>query len=255
LEEPCIVPFERLKEEPYSSIICYPKPTKVEVERRLKELRKLGITSLDFVGKKEVSGLHILGKGWVGLVVLADWKHRQVALKIRRVDADRERMEREAELLEIANSANVGPKLFGVTGNFLLMEFVDGVLLPEWLETKMEKTPLRKVLCDVLEQCWRLDGIGLDHGELSNAPKHIIVNRKNVPVMVDFESASIRRKSSNVTSLFQFLFVGSAVAKKMAKRLGEMDKTKVVEALREYKKDRSRENFEKILTVSGLQMI
>jgi putative serine/threonine protein kinase len=227
----------------------------VEVERRLRELHRLGVSFLDFVGEKEVSDLHIIGKGWVGLVVLANWKHRQVALKIRRVDADRERMEREAKLLEVANSVNVGPKLLGVTGNFLLMEFVDGVLLPEWSEMKRKKAELREVLRDVLEQCWKLDRIGLDHGELSNAPKHIIVNKKNVPVIVDFESASLKRKSSNVTSLFQFLFVGSAMARNMAKMLGETDKTKVVEALREYKKDRSRENFEKVLTVSGLQMM
>jgi putative serine/threonine protein kinase len=103
-----------------------------------------------------------------------------------------------------------------------------------------------------LEQCWRLDRAGLDHGELSHAPKHIIVDSQNKPVIVDFETASQNRKPSNVTSIAQFLFISGVVAQKIAQKIGEKDREAVIEALRRYKADGSRQNFEALLVVCGL---
>jgi putative serine/threonine protein kinase len=161
-------------------------------------------------------------------------------------------MQREARLLEKANSVGVGPKLSGVSGNFLLMEYIDGDLLPAWLDENPAKAKIKAVLRGVLEQCFRLDAAGLDHGELSHAPKHIIVDKKEEPFIVDFETASLERRPSNVTSVCQFLFVGGVVADSVAEKLGSRDKKTVVEALRCYKTDRSRVNLEKVLKVCGV---
>ncbi|MEM2953985.1 MAG: serine/threonine protein kinase, partial [Candidatus Bathyarchaeia archaeon] len=109
-----------------------------------------------------------------------------------------------------------------------------------------------RVLREVLEQCWRLDKAGLDHGELSHAPKHMIVDSENRVFIVDFETASLNRKPSNVTSITQFLFISGAVADKITKKLGVGDKSVLIEALRRYKLDKSRLNFERILEVCGL---
>ncbi len=247
-----VINLEKLSEEPYLSILCYPRPSKAELKKRLKELQKLEVKALEFSGEKEAFNIPVLGKGYVGIVTIAYRNGEKIALKIRRVDADRSRMQHEAEMLEKANSVHVGPKLLGVSKNFLLMQFIDGDLLPKWLEKRREKTQVRKVIREVLEQCWRLDKAGLDHGELSHAPKHIIINKRGKPFIVDFETASIIRKPSNVTSICQFLFISGTVAKKVAEKLGEKDKKAVIEALRRYKNDRTRENFEKILKVCGL---
>jgi putative serine/threonine protein kinase len=242
-----------LREEPFASIICYPKPSKAELEKRIKELGRLGVTALELCGEKQVLNLRVLGKGCVGVVVKAyREKGEAVALKIRRVDADRAMMQHEAEMLKAANSVGVGPRLLDVSKNFLVMEFVDGFLLPEWLEICRSKKRLKAVLRDVLEQCWRLDMAGLDHGELSHAPKHIIVDSQNKPVIVDFETASQNRKPSNVTSIAQFLFISGVVAQKVARKLGEKDVKAVIDALRRYKANRSRQNFEALLVVFGL---
>jgi putative serine/threonine protein kinase len=175
-----------------------------------------------------------------------------VALKIRRVDADRSRMQQEAKMLKKANSVHVGPRLLGVSKDFLLMKFIDGDLLPKWVEKRRGKTQIRKVLHEVLEQCWRLDIVGLDHGELSHAPKHIIIDKKNKPFIVDFETASLNRKPSNVTSICQFLFISGVVAEKVAEKLGGKDKNAIIDVLRRYKSDRTRENFETVLEACGL---
>jgi len=246
------VPIEKLAlATEYAQILCYPKPGRAELKKRLKELQTLGITALEFRGPKHVSNVSVLGKGCVGIVLVAHANKKKAALKVRRLDADRSKMRHEAEMLEKANSVKVGPKLLGCTSNMLLMQFVDGYLLPEWLRKRVGKVQVKKVLRDVLEQCWLLDRVGLDHGELSHAPKHIIVDRANRPVIVDFETASVNRRPANVTSICQFLFI-SDIAGEVAGKIGEKDKKTIIEALRFYKKFRNRESFGAVLKACGL---
>jgi putative serine/threonine protein kinase len=115
---------------------------------------------------------------------------------------------------------------------------------------------MRNVMIDILEQCWRLDKIGLDHGELSKAPKHLIVDQQETPWIVDFETASVNRKPANVTAVCQFLFASnSAVAKAVGDTLGERNREEIISALRLYKKDKTRENFNQILKVSLLDYV
>jgi len=252
LKKGFIVLVERLTQDiAYAKILCYPKPEKVELKKRLKELQTLGVTALEFRGPKQVSNVNVLGKGCVGIVLIAHVNKKKAALKVRRLDADRSMMRHEAEMLEKANSVKVGPKLLGYTGNMVLMQFVNGFLLPEWLRKHVAKVRVRKVLRGVLEQCWLLDSIGLDHGELSHAPKHIIIDRADRPFIVDFETASVNRAPANVTSICQFLFI-SGIAGEVAGKIGERDKLAIIEALRCYKKCRNRESFETVLKACGL---
>jgi len=249
-----VVPLARLHEEKYGRILCYPRYDVKEVRRRVEELKELEVKALEFTGEKTVFDLPVLGKGYVGIVVAASMDGRKVALKIRRVDADRSGMRREADMLRKANAVDVGPNLIDATENFLLMEYIEGTLLPRWVEALKErvKPRIRRVLRDVLEQCWRLDKVGLDHGELSRAPKHIIVDAKDKPCIVDFETASTRRRVSNATSICHYLFMGSQTAKTIEKILGKIDKEGLIRALRTYKPRHTREEFEKVLGVCDL---
>jgi predicted Ser/Thr protein kinase len=243
---------ESLIKEPYASIVCYPRATEVELRKRIKELQSLDVDMLEFIGEKHVFNVDVLGKGCVGVVVSAYRNGCRVALKIRRVDADRAKMQREATLLKKANSVHVGPEMLAVSGNFLCMQFIDGVLLPAWLNRKTSKARVSTVLRKILDQCWRLDSINMDHGELSHAPKHVIITRQDKPVIVDFESASLNRRPANVTSICQFLFIGSETAKQINRKLGQRDRAAVAEALRRYKKERTLKSFLRVLSACGL---
>ena len=247
MKAPVSVPTEKLNVEPYASVLCYPRASEAELESRIRELREHGVTAVEFAGEANAFNVPVLGKGFVGIVVAAHLGKERVALKIRRVDAARAGLQREAQMLAKANSVQVGPRLIGVSTNFLLMQLVEGCLLPNWLDAHKEKAQVRGVLSEVLEQCWRLDSIRLDHGELSKAPKHIIVDKQQKPWIVDFEAASVDRKPANVTSVCQFLFTSGVVARAVAEVLGERNREKVIDALRLYKKDRARENFNRVL--------
>ncbi len=251
-----IIPIEQLREEKYAEILCYPRYDLKEAEKRLHELKKLSVKALEFAGDKKAFDVHVLGKGYVGIVVVAHTSAGKTAIKIRRVDAGRVGMQHEAEMLKRANDVGVGPKLLDVTENFLLMQFIDGTRLPEWITTlkgRGTKAKVQKTLHGILKQCWQLDGASLDHGELSNAPKHIIVDAANTPYIVDFENASLNRKVSNVTSICQYLFIGSLLAIAIRKKLEEIRTTRLIHALRTYKQKQTKENLENILVACGLE--
>jgi len=247
----CKIPLNRLSEEKYARIICYPTYEPEELTKRLCEMRHLRIKALCFMGDKKIGDVPVLGKGYVGIVVSACTEKGKAALKIRRTDADRETMKREADMLRIANSVNVGPRLLGFTQDLLLMELVEGLLLPAWIEkVRIERNAAkrtRRVLRDILEQCRRLDEAGLDHGELSKAPKHIMVDREDKAWILDFESASTTRRTSNVTSICQFLFLKGKTARLIGEVINCHDKGKLVSLLRRYKRSRTRKNFDEII--------
>lgn len=250
------IPLKELVEERYGQVLCYPRYDIKELRKRTKELRTLGVKALKFIGEKRVSDMPVLGKGCVGIVVEALTKEGRAALKIRRVDADRAGMQREAEMLSKANAVGVGPRLIGSTENFLLMEFIEGRLLPRWVEGlrgRGMKSRISRVLEAVLEQCWTLDEAGLDHGELSRAPKHIIVSEGDRPRIVDFETASVARRVSNVTSICQYSFIGSPVARMIKGKFGKVDQGELIKALKRYKQELTRENFNRILIVCKLR--
>ena len=155
-------------------------------------------------------GVPVLGKGFVGIVVIAHLNGQRVAVKIRRIDADRADLLHEAAMITKANSVGVAPKLIAASKNFLLMQLIDGELLPNWLKTNKDKAAVKQVLAEVLEQCFRLDEVGLDHGELSKAPKHLLVDKLGKAFIVDFETSSLTRRVANVTAVCQYLFAGNS---------------------------------------------
>ena len=241
------------EEEPYSKILCFPKVKESEVKKRLNELKKIGVTHVSFTGPLQIEKCHILGKGYVGMVVLAKKNNEIVALKIRRIDSPRKNMSNEAKLLQIVNKLDIGPKFIKNSKNFLVMEYIDGEKIIDWakkIETKSQE--VRSVLNNVLRECYLLDDTGLDHGELSTIDKHVIVG-KNKNTIIDFESSSTNRKPSNVTGATQGILIGTGLAKIIQKKIKLPPKETIINLIRQYKKNPNLENFEKITIGLKLQ--
>ncbi len=244
------IPIEIFAKLPFLRILCYPRLDESEGRKRIVELRKLKVRYVEFVGSKEVSGIRVLGKGCVGVVVVAIVDDKKVAMKIRRTDADRPDLMREAEMLKRANAVGVGPEFLWASGNFLLTELVDGWLFRDWILVERNEVKVRQVLHSLMDQCYRLDAIGLDHGELSDASKHIIMGKKSDVFIVDFETASVKRRPSNVTAMAQFLFLSDLSA--ITFKDNSSACVALLEALRRYKRDRNAENFHAVVDACGL---
>ncbi len=245
-------------------LITYPHFSEHEYKSRIIEMESFGITSIILSGRTIVNGTHIAGKGCVGIVVKSRAGGNKIyALKIRRTDADRKTMDNEARLHKIANSIGIGPRIEGHTKNLIVMEFVDGKSIIDWIidnnnnshntnksknnkTDKATKSKVRRVAAAVLDQCFRLDMAGLDHGELSRLARHVLVSDR--PYIIDFESASTTRKTCNVTGAAQSIFLYGMVADRVRNILGDVvDPEKAIYALRTYKHSHTRDNFEKVL--------
>ena len=92
----------------------------------------MGITHVSFNGQLQIEKCQILGKGYVGMVVLAKKRSRVVALKIRRTDSPRKNMTKVAKRLKTANKMESGTKFIKNSKNFLIMEYIDGEKIIDW---------------------------------------------------------------------------------------------------------------------------
>ena len=90
-----------------------------------------------------------------------------------------------------------------------------------------------------------MDKLNVDKKEMSNPYKHIIA-RDGKAVMIDFERARYSLKPQNVTAFFHFL-TSKKVYNILEKKGLLIDKQKLVDLLKEYKKSYSKEDFEKLI--------
>lgn len=250
-----LVPTARLAEDPYRQVLVYPRPEDTLVESRIQQLKELGVSSLEFVGPLKMGRVSVLGKGVVGIVVTGQARGRRVAVKIRRVDSRRRNMTHEATMMKEANVAGIGPKCLGSTEDILAMQFLEGQRLPLWLSNlkgRGRKSRVKSTVKNLLEQSFRLDAYGLDHGELSRAPKNVLVTAEDRPWILDFESASMMRRVNNFTSLAQYLLLGGGLAKRVLQILGPVDKGALVNHLRLYKSGMTNDAFEAVLKLLRL---
>jgi len=151
-------------------------------------------------------------------------KKQFFALKIEKQKSPRKAMvEREAQNLKLANSLGIGPKLIHIDmeRRIILMEFIEGITLNEFLSANPKKEELKLVLKRLFIQAHTLDKASLSHGQLGGKLANILVregtNQTQEPVIIDFEKASTARKPNNVLQLTGMLILNqrSASAKKI----------------------------------------
>ncbi len=164
-----------------------------------------------------------LSKGWTSYVYLAEGRGgKKFAIKALREKSNRRDMaRRESENLALANSAGIGPKLVkaDLEKDIVMMEYVKGALFSEWLESGPSKGELENFIDELFSQAARLDKIGLDHGQLAGRGRNILV-REGMPVIIDFEKASTKRKVHNLKVVESFLF--RSKDSEMVKKIGEI---------------------------------
>jgi putative serine/threonine protein kinase len=232
--------------------LCWPRYDEDEAKQRLSQLKELGIESLALGGRHAILGYQVLGKGHVGVVLKAMRGGEEVALKIRRTDADRESMHREAEMLFLANKAGVGPMLHCFSHDFIAMEKISGSYLGEWMnDFRDNPEEMRNVIRALLEKSRKLDIIGVDHGELTKIKRHFIVTEAG-PRIIDFESASTERRMQNVTATAQSIFLNKRFASRLDPPLSLPDPKDLIDALSNYKQNQTDHNFENIIEVCNL---
>ena len=103
----------------------------------------------------------------------------------------------------------------------------------------------------ILDIAWHLDQSGLDHGELTSIRRHYIVSDAG-PRVIDFESASLDRAPSNLTSTVQSLFLKYRFAELLGRVYPMPDRDGLLDAVRRYKQEPSMINYLGVLDACNL---
>lgn len=214
-------------------IICYPHYNEEIFNKRITQLKSYGIT-LERFGNSKINGIDIVGKGHNGIVIKGSLDDMDVVVKLRRIDSKRRNMINEANYLSLVNKIGIGPRLFYFTEDMIIMEYVNGIKISDITPSYSN---LKFIVNNILEQCFMLDRLELDHGELSRMDRHAIINDKKVTI-IDFDSASQVRRPRNLTSALQYLI-----------RRGIVYTDEIItNILKEYKKCRCRKCYNDILS-------
>ncbi|CAB49754.1 serine/threonine protein kinase [Pyrococcus abyssi] len=194
-----------------------------DIETLNRELAKYGIRVEKF-----------LAKGTTSFVFLGSYANRPVIVKFQRSDSPRRNLKKEAEILKMLEGENI-------TGELVLYDEIKGreVLVREFIEGELliNSDIERKHVISIAEKTYRLDRLGIDHGQIQGG-KHIIVAPTDV-WLIDFEKASMNRKPRNLTSAMAMLFLGeNRIAERITKKFNVNKKFReeLLVALREYKK-------------------
>ena len=199
----------------YKDIICYPRYDEEHYLRRIKEINAINLRLLEY-GNSIVNGIKVLGKGHDGIVMKGLIDGKEVAVKFKRLDSSINLL-KEAYMLRLAES--IAPRVYYASHDMIVMEYIDGIKIKDYLD-RLDYN----IAKDILSSCFRLDLLAIDHGELSKMDNHVIITNNKVRI-IDFGSASINRRVSNLTSASQYL----------NKRDIFKDKDLLLKALKRYK--------------------
>jgi putative serine/threonine protein kinase len=220
------------------------------------DLYIMGVEDAVLEGPTKLSELNVLGKGHSGIVMKVNTYYQKTrALKIRRLDSRRKDTFTEVYNQKLANQEGIGPQIIDNTEDLVLMELITGRGIGGWLQDPTyfhlrTRKNIINIVHEILEQCYRLDVLNLDHGELTRIDNHVMVSENNQISIIDFESASTKRKPNNVTSASQALFLsGGPISKKICKFIVQKDHGLLLNRLKKYKKRKNRQNFEDILSL------
>ena len=232
-----------------AKIVSYPNLSTREFIKRIEEIQDLGISDIIFEGNTRIGQVSILGKGSVSIVLKVRIKNETYALKIRRMDANRRTMLREASVHQMVNTIGIGPKLFKFSENLIIMEFIDGLSIIDWIRQQyLDKYRVLNIVTNILKQCFILDMANINHGELSNLNYHIIISYSDRVSIIDFESTSLnKKKSNNVTSASQSLFISGMISHYINNILNLLSRDSIIEKLRTYKRDQNITNFDSLI--------
>ncbi len=152
-----------------------------------------------------------IARGMNAGVWLVSKNGKLLACKMAHRKSRRVRMtEKEALHLQMANALGIGPALkeFDADENILVMDYVKGIPLAQWLNKNNSKKLLKSLLVKIFAQAKKLDEGKLDHGQLGGKLHNILVDAKNNPHIIDFEKASYVRAAKNVNALKHTLLSG-----------------------------------------------
>lgn len=140
--------------------------------------------------------MELFAKGKRSFIYLFTIQGKKIAMKVDNGKA--KTTGNEVKWLKLLNKQGIGPKLLFFGKDFFVYEFIEGKPIKDF--KKVDK----RVIIDVLNQCFAMDKLKVNKLEMHKPLKHIIVN-KNKAFLIDFERCYKTEKPKNVTQFLHYL--------------------------------------------------
>ena len=195
--------------------------------------------------KNNIKNINYFTKGKRGFIFIGNYKNKKIAIKTKNPESEAIlRINNEIKFLKILNKKNIGPKLLFSDKDYIIYKFVEGNFIIDYLKNN-KKENIKKIIRKILEQMFTMDKLNINKEEMSHPLKHIIINKNN-PVLIDFERTHHTIKPGNVTQFCDFL-ISKNVSAILERNNISINKKKVINAAKKYKKEQNSGNFNKIL--------
>ncbi|MCH8329384.1 MAG: hypothetical protein IIB81_03245 [Nanoarchaeota archaeon] len=98
----------------------------------------------------------------------------------------------------------------------------------------------------IMNQMFIMDKLRINKEEMSHPQKHILIDKKNKPTLIDFERAHYTLKPGNVTQFCDFL-ISKYVLTILKNNNIKINNKKIINAAKKYKKQQNKDNLNNIL--------
>ena len=194
--------------------------------------------------KKGIKNLTYLTRGKRGLIYEGKYKNKEVVVKIKKPDSAAEgRIANEEKWLKILNKKGIAPKLLLSDNDFLCCEYVKGEFILDYFK-KRNKKEIIAVIKTMLEQMLVLDSLKMNKEEMHRPFRHIIIDSKNKPWLIDFERCYETEKPKNTTQFCQFLLNSE---EELRRKEICLNRQELMDSAKEYKNEQSKKNFNRII--------
>ncbi|HLC90230.1 MAG TPA: HemK2/MTQ2 family protein methyltransferase [Candidatus Nanoarchaeia archaeon] len=165
---------------------------------------------------------------------------QQVIIKIKREESDAiGRIANEVKWLTALNLYNIGPRLLFSGEGYFVTSFIEGMFIMEWIASH-RSAEVKKVLHNVLQQCFVMDTKKVNKEEMHHPLKHIVVDPNNRPILLDFERCAHAEKPHNVTQFIEFI---CRMKKELEGKGISVPVVELRELSKQYKEEMTKENL------------
>ena len=208
--------------------------------------------------KNNIKSIKYFAKGKRGIIYIGNYKNKKVAIKIKNPESEAIlRTNNEIKYLVILNKKNIGPKLLFYCKDYLVYKFIEGINISEFLERTIKNNSIKKIndknnkiilkiIKNILNQMFALDQLKVNKEEMSHPQKHIIIDKKNNPILIDFERMHYTIKPSNVTQFCDFLVSNNMLNTLRSNKIN-INKNDIINAAKIYKPRQNKNSFNNIV--------
>jgi putative serine/threonine protein kinase len=202
---------------------------------------------------KGITNIEYFTKGHRGILYTGIYKNKKIVIKAKLPESQAfNRIENESNWLKKLNKINIGPKLIKAEKDYFFYEYVEGEFFIDYIKKlknddkhiEKSKKIIKKIIKEVLIQCYELDKIKADKEEMHHPLKHILIDDKMNIVMLDFERCHIVDYGKNVTQFVVFIM---KLKELLQNYYITISQERFIALSKLYKREPTRENFEKIL--------